>query len=316
VSIADSQVNGSPGSTRQLAIAARVRDVTRPAETTQYLSVGERFFETLALPIVRGRALTAADGDAEREGAVVNERFAALFFPNGDPIGQRIHLTDADAKTLVFPWLTIVGVSRPVPSPMMYNEDRPVVYQSFRADPMLPRSLTIVVADTPLATAASVVRAEVRALQPGLAVFAIEPLDAAVARGRGAQKLLGTWLGVLALIGLVLASLGVYALTAHNVVQRTQEIGLRMALGAPPGRVVWPFLRRSLTHLALGLACGVAGALPVGKLFGAFLLHAGARDYGTTALVALVLATVTIVASLVPARRASRVDPIVALRQN
>jgi putative ABC transport system permease protein len=122
--------------------------------------------------------------------------------------------------------------------------------------------------------------------------------------------------GILAVIGLGLASLGVYALTAHSVVQRTQEIGLRMALGAPAGRVVWSFLRRSLIRLAFGLACGMAGALWVGKLFGAFLLHAGARDYGTTSIVALVLIAITTVASLVPARRASRVDPIVALRAN
>jgi putative ABC transport system permease protein len=192
--------------------------------------------------------------------------------------------------------------------------EQPVVYQPVRVDPLPQRSMTVIVADMPLQAAASALREEVRALRPGLAVHAIEPLDAAVARGRMAQKLLGTWLAILAAIGLLLASVGLYALTSHNVVQRTQEIGIRVALGAPLGRVIWLFLRRSLTHLALGIALGMAGALWVGKLFASFLLHAGARDYTTTAFVTLVLVAIATAASLLPARRASRVDPIVALR--
>jgi putative ABC transport system permease protein len=157
-------------------------------------------------------------------------------------------------------------------------------------------------------------REEVRALAPGLAVYAVEPLDAAVARGRMAQKLLGTWLAILAGIALLLASVGLYALTAHNVVQRTREIGVRVALGAPVGGVIWLFVRRSTMHVALGLTLGMAGALSVGKLFGQYLRDGGARDYETTALVTLVLVAIATVASLVPARRASRVDPIAALR--
>ena len=312
--MAGSQVIGAPGTTRELVVAGRARGPADKAPTTHFLTVGDRFFETTRLPIVRGRALGVADGDTGREGAVVNERFAALFFTSEDPIGQRIQLVDPRATHARFPWLTIVGVSRTVPSPFANQRDQPVVYQSFRADPLPSRSMSILVADMPLDAAASAVREEVRALRPGLAVSAIEPLDAAVARGRMAQKLLGTWLGVLAATGLLLASVGVYALTSHNVVQRTQEIGIRVALGAPIGRVVWLFMRRSLTHLALGVTLGMAGTLWVGRLFASFLLDAGARDYTTTALVTLGLAAIAAAASLLPARRASRVDPIVALR--
>ncbi len=121
-------------------------------------------------------------------------------------------------------------------------------------------------------------------------------------------------MGFLAVVGLVLSSLGVYALAAHHVARRTQEIGVRMALGAPSGRVIWLFLRRSLTHLAVGLALGMFGALSVGKLFASFLLHAGARDLATTAVVTVLLIVITLAASLLPARRAARVDPLVALR--
>jgi putative ABC transport system permease protein len=312
--MANAQIIGSPGSTRELIVAGRAPDPAGKPPTTHYLSIGDRFFETTRLPIVRGRTLSPTDGDAGREAAVVNERFAALFFPDDDPIGRRIQLIDRRAAVQQFPWLTIVGVSRSVPSPFANQPDQPVVYQSFRADPAPQRSMGLIIADMPLQAAASAVREEIRALRPGLAVYAIEPLEVAVARGRMGQKLLGTWLGILAGIGVLLASLGLYAQTSHSVVQRTQEIGIRVALGAPIGRVIWLFLRRSLTHLALGVAFGMVGALWAGKLFASFLNNADARDYPTTALVTLVLVAIATVASLLPARRASRVDPIVALR--
>ncbi len=314
--MASNQVIGSPGATRQLAIAGRPTGQDGKAPTTQYLSVGDRFFDTVKLPLVRGRALEPGDGDSGREAAVVNERFVALFSPNEDPVGRRIQLIDADAKGTTFPWLTIVGISRTVPSPIANIVPQPVVYVPFLADPLPQRSMTIVVADTALPIAASVLREEVQALQPGLAVYAIEPLGAAVARGRMAQHLLGTWLGILAVIALVLTSVGLYALTAHSVVQRTQEIGVRMALGAPRARVLWLFLRRSLTHVLLGVTLGLGGALFAGRLFGQFLLHGGTGDLTTVSIVTIVLMSTAAAASLLPASRASRIDPIVALRHD
>jgi putative ABC transport system permease protein len=311
--ISSANVVGAPGWNRELAIAGRPKPAGE-APRVQFVSVGDRFFETVRLPIVLGRALRPADGDAGREGVVVNERVVELFFANDNPIGQRIQLFQPSAKDVTFPWLTIVGVARTVPSGSANNQFQPLVYQPLRVDPIPPRSVTITVGDMTLAAAASAAREEMRALDPGLAVSGIESLDTAAARGGGAQQLLGTWLGILALVGLVLSSLGVYALAAHHVAQRTQEIGVRMALGSPLGRVIWLFLRRSLTQLAVGVALGMFGALSVGKLFASFLLHAGARDLGTTAVVTALLILITTAASLLPARRAARVDPLVALR--
>jgi hypothetical protein len=312
--MANSQILGSPGSTRELVIAGRAPAPEGSRRTTQYLSVGERFFETTRVPVVRGRPIAAPDGDPGREAAVVNERFAALFFAGEDPIGRRIQLVDR-RQPAEYPWLTIVGVSRTVPSTGANQPDQPVVYQPFRADPLPQRSMSIVVGDVPLQTAADAIREELRVLAPGVAVSAIEPLDTAVERGRMAQKLLGTWLGILAGIGLLLTSMGLYALTSHSVVQRTKEIGIRVALGATVTRMIWLFLRRSLTHVALGIALGMIGALWVGYLFASFL-QGGARDYPTTALVTLLLIAIATAASLLPARRASRVDPILALRHD
>jgi putative ABC transport system permease protein len=194
------------------------------------------------------------------------------------------------------------------------SRTQPIVYVPLRSALESPRVTTILVADAALVTAASALREEVRALNPSLALHAIQSLDEVVAGGREAQKLLGTWLGMLAGIALLLASVGLFALTAHNVVQRTHEIGVRMARGASLGRVIWLFLRRSLVHLALGVTLGMAGALSAGKLFGAFVLHGGATDYPTTSFVTFVLVIITTLACMFPARRAARVDPLVALR--
>jgi putative ABC transport system permease protein len=310
------QIIGSPGTTRQLGIAGRAIDKEGQPPTTQIMSVGDRYFETLRLPIVRGRALAPDDGGTGREAVVVTEAFVERFLPNADPIGERVQLVDPEAKGVTVAWHTIVGVARSIPSHFVNQQPPPLVYVPVRSALGSPREVTIVVGDVPLVTAATVVREELRTLNPSLALYAMQPLDKIVEIGSNAQQLLGTFLGSLAGIALVLAAVGVFALTAHNVVQRTQEIGVRMALGAPVGQVIWLFLRRSLTHLAIGLALGMWGALSAGKLFGAFVLNGGATDYPTTALVTVVLIAIATLASMVPARRAARVDPLVALRHD
>jgi putative ABC transport system permease protein len=313
VTMTSEQLFGPPGGARQLVIAGRSPQAGSKPLTTRYAAVGDRYFETLGLPIVRGRGLTVASGSSETE-AVVNERFASLFLPNEDPIGRQVQLRDPRAAGAPSPWMTIVGVSRTLPGTSMNAPPAPAVYVPFRSDPAPPSSMTLVAAGADLPTAAAALREEVRAMDPNLPLYAIEPVEAAVARGRYPQKLLGTWLALLAAIGVVLAAVGLYALTAHGVAQRTQEIGLRMAMGASGSEVIWLFLRRSAAQLAIGLALGVTGALFVGRLFQQFLLHAGARDLVTTSLVALLLIAVAAAASFFPARRASRVDPLVALR--
>jgi ABC-type antimicrobial peptide transport system permease subunit len=126
--------------------------------------------------------------------------------------------------------------------------------------------------------------------------------------------LLGTWSGTIALIALLMASVGLYALTAHAVAQRTREIGVRMALGAQPRQVVALFMRRSLVQVALGLSIGLAGALAGGRLLQGFLDGVSPHDPLTLGAVAALLIAVALLASIVPARRATRVDPVIALR--
>jgi putative ABC transport system permease protein len=157
-------------------------------------------------------------------------------------------------------------------------------------------------------------REQVRTLDGDLPLYSIETLDNVIARGRYSVRIIGLLIGLLALIGTVVSSVGLYALTAHGVTERTHEIGVRLALGAPARSVVWLFLRRVIAQLVTGLALGLLGALAVGKLLEAWLVQTDARDPLTLVAVVVLLAMVSLTASVLPARRASRVDPAVALR--
>jgi ABC-type antimicrobial peptide transport system permease subunit len=145
-------------------------------------------------------------------------------------------------------------------------------------------------------------------------VFAIQTLDEAVAFSRYPNQVIGSWFLTLALISLVLATVGLYALTAHGVTERVQEIGVRMALGAKSRQVVWLFLRRTAIQLALGLSIGLAVTLVVGRLLQTFLRDTNPRDPLTLTVVVVLLIVVAVTASLLPSRRAAKVDPAVALR--
>ena len=295
------------GPSRELSIdgVTRAPDAKPPVVT--YILTGARYFDTLKLPVVRGRAFTSSDGVAGQEGAIVDQVFAARFFPDGDPIGRRIRLGAAAS------FLTIVGVAQTVPQAGPPELVRPVVYAPLQADAAPEGRATIFVYGN-LSAAAAALRDEVRALDPNLPLFGIETLDTAVARSRIPVRLVGTWFGVLALVALILASVGLYALTAHGVAQRVQEIGIRMALGAQAPQVVWLFLRRTIVQLAVGVTLGLAGALGAGQLLQMFLRDTSPRDPITVAIVIALLVIVAVAATLVPARRAARIDPTVALR--
>jgi putative ABC transport system permease protein len=167
-----------------------------------------------------------------------------------------------------------------------------------------------------LAAVAAALREDVRALDPDLPLYSVEMMDAVVARGRSGQRLMGGFLGMLAFVALVLATVGVYAVTAHVVARRTHEIGVRMALGARAGQVLWLFARRTLVQLAFGLTIGLAGALVVGQLLRAFLVDTAPRDAATLTIVSLLLIAVASAAAYVPARHAARLDPLRALRDD
>jgi putative ABC transport system permease protein len=287
------------------------------------LTVDPRYFETVRLAILRGRGFTDVDGSAGRESAIVNTRFAQMFFPKEDPIGRRIVL-NMDLAGGAPPsggiptslTATIVGI---VPNVRQRNfnepETDPVAYLPYRTDPRGFMNL-LARTDGDPAAVTSLIREELRQVDADLPLFNIRTMDDNLARQRWPFRVFGIMFGAFAFIALVLSAVGLYAVTAYSVTQRTQEIGVRTALGAAPTNVMWLFMRRALVHLGIGLTIGMAAALGVGKIFEStqLLVRMSGRDPITIASIATVLAIVAITASIVPARRATQLDPLVALR--
>jgi predicted permease len=296
---------GAP--TRELTVEGTDFPPGQKPPLISYLLTGARYFETLKLPIVRGRGIQDMDARPGQEGAVVDERFATRFFPNQDPVGHRIRVGATGV------WYTIVGVARTVPQYGPAPELRPIVYAPLEAEPA-PDGRAAIIVKGPLAAASTTLREELRAMDPALPLFAIETLDQVQARGRLSSRLISTWFGSLATVALLLAAVGVFAITAHGVAQRTEEIGIRMALGADAAAVVRMFMRRTLRQLALAIVIGLAGSLALGSLIRSLLPEVGRRDLMTLTIVAVVLGSVTLLATLLPARRAAQVDPLAAIR--
>ena len=240
-----------------------------------------------------------------------------MHFPNEDPIGRRIRLTNemplgAPPQTATV--VTIVGVS-PTVRQRNFQEvlPDPVVYIPLRSQAPPFGMLMIRTPGDPAALTPAV-REEVRAIDPDLPLFGILTLDAALAQGRWMFQVIGTMFATFALIALALSAVGLYAVTAYSVTQRTQEIGVRMALGAQATQVWWLILRGAIVQLAIGLTIGVAGGFGVGRLLSSILIQSHARDAATLSSIAVLLIFVSLTACVWPARRATRLDPVSALR--
>jgi len=306
------------GFERQLTVEGRPPAAGTAPPTVTMVEISNGYFDTLHVPVVRGRAFLEGDGTPGHEAAIVNQRFVAMHFKGEDPIGQRITLVDSQPGSIdpAVPSLpaAIVGV---VPSIRQAGrndpEPDPVVFLPYRVDSQ--RFAVLLVRGTGDPTSlTSVVRDEMRALEPDLPLFDIRTLDDSLAQQRWPFRIFGTLFTVFAIIALMLSAVGLYAVTAYSVSQRTQELGVRMALGALPTQVLWLVLRRGLIQLAIGLPLGIAGAFGVGKLLESLLVQTTARDPLTIVSITVLLVIVSIVACIWPARRATRLDPVSALR--
>jgi ABC-type antimicrobial peptide transport system permease subunit len=158
------------------------------------------------------------------------------------------------------------------------------------------------------------VRQAVQSIDPDLPVFGVQTMNQFLAQARWPYRVFGSMFAIFAGIALVLSAVGIYAVTAYSVTQRTQEIGVRMALGARRGQVSWLILRRGLIQLAIGLVIGLAGALPLSGVLQSLVVQIPTKDPVTFVTIAAILVAVTIAACLIPARRATKLDPLVALR--
>jgi putative ABC transport system permease protein len=300
---------------RQLTIESRPTVAGENQPSVGYLFIGPRYFQTLRLRLLRGREFDDGDGAPGREAAIINERMAAMFFPDADPIGQRIRLANAAAPTAPQPWFTIVGVAPTVPQMLFRGVPEPVVYVAVGGEPAPHRFVSIIArASGDRAAIVSALRDAARAVDPNVPGHYVQTMDEALGRARWRQRVLGTMFAFLAGIALTLASIGLYAVTAYHVRQRTCEIGLRMALGARPMQVVWLFVKRTVAELGIGLGVGLVGAIALGRLLERFLVQTPPADPIALGFVSALLTAVATAATVWPARRAARVDAAIALR--
>jgi putative ABC transport system permease protein len=304
------------GFARQLEIDGRPVPAGEHAPEVTMVSVSTGYFDALRVRLVRGRGFNETDGTPGHESAIVTQRFVAMHFPGEDPIGRHIRLVDAAPGPQPSPPVTatIVGVAPTVRQRNFQEPDPdPVVYLPYRSDAQRFLFLLVRTASDP-ATATSLVREEMRAIEPDLPLFRIQTMDQLLAQQRWSFRVFGTMFAIFAGIALALSAVGLYAVTAYSVVQRTSEIGVRMALGAQPPQVMWLVLKRALVQLAIGLPIGIAGAFGVGRLLQLILFQTSARDPVTIGTIAILMVGVSISACLWPARRATRLDPLKALR--
>ena len=302
----------SGGDARPVAVEGARPPDQKDERTSLAISITPGYFRALGLPLLQGRAFEQSDGTTGRATAIVNEPFVEEFLAGEAVLGRRILVRAPDAPA-TDSWLTIVGVA-PAIRQRRGTESDPTVYLPFAAD--APAAGSIIVrgtADT--ASTVSAVRQQVQALDPDLPVFRARTLPQvrhdADWNGRVSNRLFL----FLTLIAVALATVGLYAVTAHGVSQQRHEIGIRMALGAGTARIVERVVRRLLVQTAFGFGVGVALTTVWAWMFSSGSATIRATDPLSLALVGLMLTGLVSIAAIVPSRRASRVDPLVAIRE-
>jgi len=261
----------------------------------------------------RGRYLTAQDTARSARVGVVNEAFARRFFPGDEALGKRFSYGVADSGTPT--WVEIVGVVGDVRQYGLARAPEPEVYYPLGQAPARAVEMTLVIrSDLGLASLLSSLRTEIGSLDPDQPVTGLQSLESSVSTTLQQRRLSTLLLSLFSAGALLLALLGIYATLAYSVVQRTREIGVRMALGARGGAVVRLVVGQGMRLAALGAGLGVAFALLLGRVIAALLYGVGPHDPVTFAAVVVLLLGAALLACWVPARRASRVDPLIALR--
>jgi putative ABC transport system permease protein len=300
---------------------ARKAGEAAPEATTAVISPG--FFDVLGVKIRQGRGFNESDGRPGSESVVINEKMAAQFFPGEDPIGKRLRFVPrppAPGQTGPAPpaqppvWRTVVGISPTITHTQQQNPDpTSVAYIPCRQEPPVGASLMIRSRLEP-GKVMTAVRTAVQDLDQDQPVFTIQTMEQRLLQQQWPFRVFGSLFAIFAFIALVLSSVGLYAVMAYSVTQRTQEIGVRMALGAEGRSVSWLILRRGLMQLAIGLTLGLTGAFFAGRLLAQVLVQITPRDPVTLVSITVILSVVAIAACLIPAYRATRVDPLIALR--
>jgi putative ABC transport system permease protein len=324
-------VSGLPPQRRANGFGTDVEDYTPPPDVLDvvdyYQTVTVGYFEAMRIPIVRGRTFREAD----RTGApvaLVNETFARTFWKDLDAIGRRVRPRFGDET----PWVTVIGVAKDVKQGgvdratgtelYLLLEQLPQVFPTVRVLNTILRSITdsgamniVMRSDVPIAMLQPAIASALRETDPSLPLIGLQRMDDVIGGSVRQRRMLMHLFGGFAFLALLLAAIGTYGVLSYLVTQRRREIGIRMALGAGRETILRSIMAHGLTLALIGLAAGLAAALVLTRVMEALLFGVRPNDPGTLVGVAALIATVAAAASLVPAFRATRVDPVATLRE-
>jgi len=268
------------------------------------------YFETMRIPLIRGRFFNEQDRRDSPQVAIIDENMARTYWPNTNSIGKRLKQGSANNDN---PWLTVVGVVANVKQYALDTDSRVAFYRPHSQIPSGMMYLTLRTRGQPASLTPTVMR-EARALEPNVAIYDVKTMEqwlsGSLARRRFAMLALGLFAGV----AMLLAAVGIYGVMSYATAQRTREIGVRVALGAQRRDVLSLVIRKGVNLALIGTAIGLVGCLAVTRLVSSLLYGVTPTDPWTIASASLLLVVVTILASWLPARRAAKVDPMEALR--
>jgi putative ABC transport system permease protein len=283
-------------------------DLRRPRVSAMKISA--EYFRTLGATMLSGRDFDNRDTASGLRVAIVNQAFASKFWPGEDPLGKRLRLLDGDTTK---PWLTVVAVvSNIIQNDQTRQRFEPLVYLPYRQEPGGGMWIMMRTRIAP-AGMTNAVRRQIQALDPDLPIYGPLPLADRLERYWD-NRFYGMLFLIFAVIALLLASIGLYTVVAHSVSRRTQEIGIRMAVGATARDILGLVLRQGMLPLGVGLAIGLAGSLAVNRVLKDALVKISPTDPVTLVVASAVLIVAATLGCVIPARRAIRVDPLVALR--
>jgi len=269
--------------------------------------VSPEYFRTMGIPLVQGRYFDQHDAKEAPEAVIVDETFAERFWPNENPIGKRLQRGGSAS------WRTVVGV---ISDARQYSSEKePPIAVYFPFEQYVARNMFLVVRTTvDPATTVSTITKEIQSLDPEMPVFDVGTMEQRLADSLASRRFAMLLLGLFAIVASVLAAIGIFGVMAYSVNERTHEIGIRVALGAPPSRILRLVIKQAIVLTFAGIAVGLICAIAMTRVLSALLFGVSATDAFTFAFMPLVLGFVALVASYLPARRAARIDPIVALK--
>jgi putative ABC transport system permease protein len=297
--------------TRALAIEGRVVKDPDDVAWASYRLTCPGYFGTLGIPVLRGRDFTNADATTAAGVVIVNETLAQAYWPNQDPIGRRLKLGRLESEN---PWLTVVGVVRDVKHFGLDAAARREIFRPYSQAAWPQMTIVVKSAAAPLSVAEPV-RLAARRIDPDQPVTRSQTMADVLEQSIESRRFPMLLLSVFSAVALLLAVIGVYGVVSYIVSQRAREIGIRMALGARAAQGVRMVIGRSLRPIGVGLAAGFIGALLASRLLESLLYEVRPHDPIVLTAIVLILGGSAVIASLVPARRAATVDPLVVLKE-